>query len=1190
MQEILAKIDSELSNSQVFNELKTLMEAFNENPSTSPSSLQVSQLQTLNSQFIQEITRLILNEGDSNVFNLLLESTNRLSELNTKSPDTDKTTFDSQQNYNSAEKSEDIINRIAEQLMIETPTTENILVKTISEKLDDCTKLQNDLITTFNLPKNTHTEYIVTALQAQLDRSFDNAENTQDDKLVSELASVKNELNLAKEQITTLENEIKRQNQTFEQPSTTETANVISDLNSELVNQQIDHAKLKSEYATLQSKYSYLQEQFDIISSKNYELKQQNEGLNKQLEDNNLDSEKQKPYERIDEFDKISEEFEKQAEDLSNAKNINLQLISLIEQSTQLNLYYEAQFATKEEQIAQLSKSNNDLAIRVAKANEQIQSNVSDDPDEEKVDDSVIQAVVSILEQIANSEIKNSTIGICNNDNLTISKRLLSVITTLSNSIYQNDIYGDTDDTNDHTTLLLNTIGSLYKFINSIVESQEVQQWVLSKYTFDDACKLMSEEVKKISAFIKSKCIEIRTDESNIFNSFINHHDPYELDDSLRQFLSKYDNVNTKEGKVLLVLLQQSLAAGMLLETYASHATMQCNAQGKELSRTRTQLQEIKQTKQSDIQSLQEELTATRRELLKMQNSSIHKKINENNPTPLFSTGMGPTEEESLFSPERKSQDQQTIQTKNSKSDMKLNDIVDSTDEINDKQAEPSLLNDDQYVTDLQNRLDSTRNDLVTAEQKLDKYRKTVRSVKYALRKEFLNGNQSSALLQSFNTICDADNDKNQNVENEIQEELKLQSTLREKERDIERLTLTLQEAKKTKKKDDQLLKGFENQVGDLQKQMESCIRSYENKMRQLNQENDELKSIVSRMKEQATSKFNDLQENLRKEIVLRKKCQIALKKQRKQLDEIQEARQQESEAFMTETKKREADIQTNQSLKSENEELKQKLKMLQIENKMNLVKLQAKEDQIKREKAISESQWKIQQVGLQTNTKTVLDACNRNNESKSNEFLLSVCRLFRDFVDFEKTLTYETVFQSLIEVSKKLKIFSEKSTQFDQIQSHLTEKTDQDISTLICEEIKQNTILRHKVDQLEPENAELKKLLKSKDQALISRSTSKDWENWAIPFYTKLVQLSQKDSIKLPEPKTTPNSYVIRSVLGSALRDQLASQGETMAQKKLQQRDMLHLSVIVLAMIRMKKLAALRNKAIDPATMKYQV
>ena len=234
-QSLLQKINSELSQSKSFNDLTSLMKEIDGNNQDYMTKSQSSKMQGLLNNLFENICKIVLNDNDSTVFHQINQCIGRLSRQGSQDDDNiakvlsphpaldnenpDANIIKNLNEYDNEE--EDVVNRIADQLMIHTPITESDLIKSISEKISNAEQLKEDIIEAFELPKNTHSEYIVTALQAKFDYESDNnnnqnnnqnirdnekkISNIQDDSLQKELTDAKEQLSLLQEQMKILQ-------------------------------------------------------------------------------------------------------------------------------------------------------------------------------------------------------------------------------------------------------------------------------------------------------------------------------------------------------------------------------------------------------------------------------------------------------------------------------------------------------------------------------------------------------------------------------------------------------------------------------------------------------------------------------------------------------------------------------------------------------------------------------------------------------------------------------------------------------------------------------------------------------------------------------------------------------------------------------------------------------------------------
>ena len=242
--------------------------------------------------------------------------------------------------------------------------------------------------------------------------------------------------------------------------------------------------------------------------------------------------------------------------------------------------------ASTQTQIAQQPKKDQKLKQQTkdSKKTTSQDDDESDSEDEKEfVDESLIGSIKSAV-QAVNDELKLSLNGILDNTDFTVSKRVLSTISSLVGSIHNTNVYEEGDDVLEkRNRLLLCTVGSLVKFIDTMINSEEIRSWALSKYSFEESQDLLTKQSQAISKFMNENCIEYMEDQDTILSAFVEQNDPLQLEKTVKAILSSMPSVKTNEGKDLLILLHQSLAAGLLLQAYASKVTNKWSEQGNEI-------------------------------------------------------------------------------------------------------------------------------------------------------------------------------------------------------------------------------------------------------------------------------------------------------------------------------------------------------------------------------------------------------------------------------------------------------------------------------------------------------------------------------------------------------------------------------------------------------------------------------
>ena len=198
----------------------------------------------------------------------------------------------------------------------------------------------------------------------------------------------------------------------------------------------------------------------------------------------------------------------------------------------------------------------------------------------------------------------------------------------------------------------------------------------------------------------------------------------------------------------------------------------------------------------------------------------------------------------------------------------------------------------------------------------------------------------------------------------------------------------------------------------------------------------------------------------------------------------------------------------------------------LQIDYKLINAKLSSRDEEIKRDKAIADSQWKLKQFNIQANAQTTIDRYKQEIDSKLTDFLISVVNLFKNHVDVNQTLTCETVYQILSHVAEKLEHNTKQANEMEKVNEVMKFESNSNPQKVLEDLKNENSNFATQIQSLTNENASLKKELKNKNSALISRAPAKEWEEWAIPIYRKITNSSAKK----------PAAYLLRRMIQNAL------------------------------------------------------
>lgn len=1121
-QSLFTLMDSQLQNTQPYKDLSNFLSSLRKHQ-VNYTPEEFEEAQTLTNRLVKSVCQFLLSKTDSDVLRLLQQSLSlyptSTSKNSSKQKDPisphgalnqqlDDSDLDENQNDN-------VIDRIAEKLNIEVPTTEENLVETISNQLDQAQQLRTNLIKSFNLPKGTHTEDIVKELKAKF--SENNQLESSDENLRNQLSQLSKELTDARKQMRSLRSNEQQKDLTIIelQNRITELQNteIMNDISTEIVNNKIDLAQYKSEIVQLKSenakliklktkllkKNSELQRILKGYQEKNKALAQKNEDLQKEIddqkekeqyEDQQSNSEIEKNNDNNDlqfPFDQLLDQYAKQSKEIYEESALRMELLDSVQKLMSINTILDQRLQQATNRINELEIIRDNMFKEQAEIKQQLMArsinggldddnngqNSEDSASEdlkEVVDESLIDHLKEII-QSANDSLRDTLSGIVENPDFTISKRVLSVVSTLVNSIQHAESYDESPEVlEERNKLLLSTVGSLMQFLNDMIRSQEIRSWAFSQYSFEESKSLLMSQAQAIQQFMKENCIQYLEDENTILSSFVEKNDPLQIEQSVRKILTPYEKVKTNEGKGLLILLHQSLAAGLLLQAYASQVTEQWSTQDDEKKELQNRIDELENANEQYANELREEIEKTQQDIERY----------------------------------RKAQSQ--------KAQLEISYTNDDDQNVATSTIDSSLVSqntNDEYAQKLEEKLNKNK-------KKLEKYKNAVKSLKSILRSEVEKGNLSKSVLDNLSNLDSVEPINDEQYVRSLEAALQKSESGKDNSENRENSTNINEDEKNVNEKTETKLKDT-NEVTEVQPKINNDQETIES----LTNENQELKKKIDKTRQKANEKLKIIQEEFKN------KClQMKQKHKKSKHALVNQIKELASSLEQSSKKQQEAENKCKEAVQELNE-IKQKNKQLQIDNKLANAKLYSRNEEIKREKSIADSQWKLRQFNLEASAQNSIEKHRREVDEKLSQFLISVCQLFRKYVDVNQTINCDNVLSILSDVAEKLDKYTKQAYDFEKVSDVVNFKSGEDPSKKIDQLVKENRKLTSQVRSLSSENGELKKKIKSKDDAIISRAPAKDWEEWAIPLYRKVTN----------SKASKPTSYILRKGIENALQ-----------------------------------------------------
>lgn len=1027
------------------------------------------------------------------------------------------------------ETSQKVINRIAKQLKIKTPVTEPVLVETINQRIHKYKDCFQEIVDSFDLGPNTRPNAIVPLLKTKL--NLNNSESVSVNESTSksvvksnlkqQLFDVTKELSNAQHQLQKKENEIATKDTQIKElkdsindlKSKNQNASLIQEMNKDLIDKRVKFGKLSSENKSLKKENDNLTKRCQALELKLDKYKQQvirDKEVNTQLieklsqtktqmkqhqkeaDNTSLETIRQHDQQQSKQFgtfiDQLTQQYENQAEELVNESELRKSVVESIFKLYIVNQELEKQLETSQQKVEELTKQAeahdqtsdyNGAADTSAIDNQEennnenedqqarIKQNKSRDINLETVDEGLVETLHELVDSI-NSDSKEPILKIIDNNNQSISDRVARSVNSLVNFI--NDTIQTVDENEESKAryqLLLNTVGSVLTYLNNLIDTGEITRFTMNNHGFDEARSLLSTQVSRITCFIKENCGGNIEDES-MASAFLRFKDPTQLQQYLQEYLEKYpeeENNNEKESE-LLILLLQSISAGIVLHTYALQAKGQVEKQSQDL---KSMKKEAKKQQKRDQQN-EKELTSAQEKVQRADQTIKEVKA---------------TLRKFVIESDEKNCDPNLILDQLEKVDK-----ADAENQEQQEQPQGEEYPDNQYISDLQAKLKNLQSRVQEQDANL----------------ETLN-----------NEVTKANDDK----ENE------LKSTQQNYQDQINQLNT---EIKKLRSKNQKLI-NRQRQLNDTALQTISSemiiqdenpeIEQYKKDIDRLTQDNHRLNNE----KEQLYQKVEDINNRAVEKL---NKLKQSLKNSKAKIEEEYEKKKEEYRATIAQNEAVISDLENEVQLakQSENETkedvnnlhkelniITERFETIQAQLRIAKSRLIGKEEEIKREKASFDAQFRLKQFASQTEAQAQIDAYRYEYTTRTNDFLMSVCQLFNDYCDPNQKIDYDSVLEMLQRVStiveKNTNDNQNAAKELEAVRKQLGLKKSAKLSDNVRELQAQNNQLNRQVQEMETEKK------KSESQEEDQNNENSDWASWATSLYNNALKKDGFDNDK---------------------------------------------------------------------------
>lgn len=871
---------------------------------------------------------------------------------------------------------------------------------------------------------------------------------------------------------------------------------------------------------------SELQQENDKLNEKIKKFNNQNEAENRkhQIENNNYSDENAELKKKIDMknqeiqklrnlFNELTLQFNQQNLELSEISAGRIELVTYVQRLNEACKLLETHLEFANNRVRDLSNNLEESLIKTEELEKQQQQQQLQQQQQQISQTSVHQSLdltfLDSIRQLSEETIPSSSKqinDISNDEEVSVPQRIMQlftfVIETLKqksksnffneNSIDQDDVSNNSEFQNMKklASRFYSAALSELKFIQDLANSRSMQAWVIGRNDEEIRFQLQT-QCARLESFISENCDQISHDRTqpNLFDYLLvsSNHDPASLSASVAEFIDRFKEPKTAEGKQLYLMLLQSLTANDILQRYALEARNQCDLQTKEIRQLRN-LNEIAE-----------------REVILEENN------NNNNPE----------YEEENIDDESQNGDKRRRKSRRNKSSKSAPAII--------EKIRTTIRNAIAGEKDLSELLTMLKCIDILDEESIDQ-NKYARKIEKKLSQEISDSQEAKAKLS--------------NIENKANNELK---TLKN---EMDRLCNDFQKKQKELHKEikdkDNTISDLSHKLGVSSSQYQSLLKESEKNSSLLAEENDKIATDMQKEFEDQKKQYNKIinelknevsamqarveqSENESKEKVLAIKAS-SKKKQMKLVTALRNIQtkleKSESDRFTkiaeltkqleSSQKSEEEAVNEAKKLKDEINELKSKISTLTVEQKMMNSRLASKDEKMKREKALFDSQLKLRLFAAESDSKAKMETLKNELNLKTQEFMTRICRTFKEMFYVNQPVNEATVDQILSKVRARLTMLEkdsfvaeEANHELQSIRQILEQNRGEGsskftkISTTVSEIIDKKNKLEQEVNSLQQQVKSFKKDVVDARAVLMQNTNNKEWEDWARKLYS---------------------------------------------------------------------------------------
>lgn len=609
--------------------------------------------------------------------------------------------------------------------------------------------------------------------------------------------------------------------------------------------------------------------------------------------------------------EQLKTQFENQSEELMEEATARKKLVEIVNKQCALVKAYEEQVRQATREVDAAKREAAVLAEQAVAARRE-ESAVAADSLREAVLGAVAHAPADINDMVC-AAMERSGGG-------SISDRVADVIATLIDELIhvfrQKDELEKCVAPGDLVGRLMGALNAQLKFMNRLVECDDERKLVVGQSNEQKAKDMLLVEVARAHKFMEENCEGIIEDHS-IFDILKMDRDPMELQASMREFLEKYEDMTTNEGKELLILLRQAFVVVTILIKFALEAKKQCGVQLREI---RVLRQEITANHETYIHDLDEK------------NAEFEETLN--------------AEVEKREAAEAVVRDVTAVLKSSAMKSGNLTEVLEAIDTLgNFGQRE---VNEEAYGKSIERRLATALNDLAQAQSELTELKE-----------------KTTCELSQFE-------EESKGIKEETQ------TLIADKNEEIEKYKVQLDNLNRKLKRRKEEVRRLQEENKDQAAMMNDLKATYAKKSAQMREEFTKVKQEMAAMLEKTTAEITSkerkkrelLKQKLKKAKEVTDSLSTLVEEKDEQLKSVSSVNSQlVNDKKSKAEERRTMETEYQQSITTMKEQLRQastKIVSIELENKLLVSKLRTAEKRLAQEKAVLESQHSLNLFGLE--------------------------------------------------------------------------------------------------------------------------------------------------------------------------------------------------------------------------------